>query len=389
MENLQANIHLERLPRTVELVRCGDRARLRYVDERALPGELVMAEATSWRAVVDAIGCLAVRGAPALGVAGAAAVALWADELVARERLARAAGPRAHAGADARGTDRAEYAGVLARVADEVASARPTAVNLRWGVERAMRAARSVLACGEASRQAPENLATSVAYALFSLVKEMEAADEADNRAIGAAGANLLLPGSRVLTHCNAGSLATVFYGTALGVVYAAAARRRVARVFACETRPVDQGARLTAWELARAGVPATVLCDSMAASLMARGAVDAVIVGADRIAANGDVANKVGTYGLAVLAREHGVPFYVAAPVSTIDPETPDGASIPIEERPAQEVMPTPIEGVEVWNPAFDVTPARLVTAVVTEQGVVAPDQAAGLARRRLAAGA
>lgn len=228
-----------------------------------------------------------------------------------------------------------------------------------------------------------------MAYALFSLVKEMEAADEADNRAIGAAGANLLLPGSRVLTHCNAGSLATVFYGTALGVVYAAAASGRVARVFACETRPVDQGARLTAWELARAGVPATVLCDSMAASLMARGAVDAVIVGADRIAANGDVANKVGTYGLAVLAREHGVLFYVAAPVSTIDPETPDGASIPIEERPAREVMPTPIEGVEVWNPAFDVTPARLVTAVVTEQGVVAPDQAAGLARRRLAAGA
>lgn len=179
-----------------------------------------------------------------------------------------------------------------------------------------------------------------------------------------------------MLTHCNAGSLATAFYGTALGVVYAAAEQGKIERVYADETRPVGQGARLTSWELARAGVPCTLVCDNMAASLMAKGEVDAVIVGADRIAANGDAANKIGTYGVAVLARHHGVPFYVAAPTSTIDPAIADGSGIPIEERDASEVLPVAIEGVDVWNPAFDVTPAGLITRIVTERGAFEPDK-------------
>ena len=194
--------------------------------------------------------------------------------------------------------------------------------------------------------------------------------------AIGAHGAALLRQGNRVLTHCNAGSLATAFYGTALGVVYAAAEQGKIERVYADETRPVGQGARLTSWELARAGVPCTLVCDNMAASLMAKGEVDAVIVGADRIAANGDAANKIGTYGVAVLARHHGVPFYVAAPTSTIDPAIADGSGIPIEERDASEVLPVAIEGVDVWNPAFDVTPAGLITRIVTERGAFEPDK-------------
>ncbi|WP_349101259.1 S-methyl-5-thioribose-1-phosphate isomerase [Eggerthella lenta] len=195
-------------------------------------------------------------------------------------------------------------------------------------------------------------------------------------RASSSNGAALLRQGSRVLTHCNAGSLATAFYGTALGVVYAAAEQGKIERVYADETRPVGQGARLTSWELARAGVPCTLVCDNMAASLMAKGEVDAVIVGADRIAANGDAANKIGTYGVAVLARHHGIPFYVAAPTSTIDPAIADGSGIPIEERDASEVLPVAIEGVDVWNPAFDVTPAGLITRIVTERGAFEPDK-------------
>ena len=229
------------------------------------------------------------------------------------------------------------------------------AVNLRWAVERVLGRARVALDGGAAP--------AAVADALFAEAKRMEAEDEAANRAIGAHGAALLRQGSRVLTHCNAGSLATAFYGTALGVVYAAAEQGKIERVYADETRPVGQGARLTSWELARAGVPCTLVCDNMAASLMAKGEVDAVIVGADRIAANGDAANKIG-------------PFYVAAPTSTIDPAIADGSGIPIEERDASEVLPVAIEGVEVWNPAFDVTPAGLITRIVTERGAFEPDK-------------
>ena len=328
-----AKLQLERLPRSVELVRdSGGNAAFRYVDERLLPGELHIGQTSDWRSVVDAVKELAVRGAPAIGIAGAAALALWASESETLEQAESVAG--------------------------QIAEARPTAVNLRWGVDKALAALRDGSQADAAER-------------IFDFVKQMEFQDEAANRAIGANGAQLLPDGARILTHCNAGSLATCYYGTALGVVYAAAEQGKVARVYADETRPVGQGARLTTWELARAG-------DNMAASLMARGEVDAVIVGADRIAANGDTANKIGTYGVAVLAREHGVPFYVAAPTSTIDLAIADGSEIPIEERNASEVLPEPIEGVDVWNPAFDVTPARYITKLITEKGVFDPDMLA-----------
>ena len=350
------NLQLDRLPRTVELVRDADGAvALANVDQRLLPTELRIERTDDWRAAVDAIKTLAVRGAPAIGVAGAAAVALWACN--------EGAGSPTAGG---RWEVSPSFFAHLDRVADEVSDARPTAVNLSWGVRRALRLARTCAAGGAALR--------AIAEELFSEVKRMEAEDEAANRAIGAHGAALLRPGSRVLTHCNAGSLATAFFGTALGVVYAAAAEGKVERVYADETRPVGQGARLTSWELSRVGVPCTLVCDNMAASLMARGEVDAVVVGADRIAANGDVANKIGTYGVAVLARHHGVPFYVAAPESTVDRSIATGAQIPIEERDPAEVLPQPVEGVEVWNPAFDVTPAALVTRIVTERGAFEP---------------
>lgn len=368
-------LHLEQLPRTIALVRAGEGADvslgpaardavsaccragalpdgapvLVLLDQRQLPAREAYLCTTDWREVVDAVRELAVRGAPAIGIAGAAAVALAAAEL----------------GREGDGD------GFLARVEDAariVREARPTAVNLAVGVDRALELAR-----GLAGEGAPSQ---AMADALCDLAQAMVGEDEAANRAIGSYGAALLAPGSRVLTHCNAGSLATAFYGTALGVVYAAAEQGRIERVYADETRPVGQGARLTAWELSRAGVPVTLLCDSMAASAMAQGLVDAVVVGADRIAANGDVANKVGTYGVAVLARHHGVPFYVAAPCSTIDQGCPDGAAIPIEQRDAAEVLPHPIEGVQVWNPAFDVTPASLVSAIVTERGAFAPER-------------
>lgn len=250
--------------------------------------------------------------------------------------------------------------------AEMVKAARPTAINLAWAVDSAMAVVDAALAAGENPQAIEERL--------YGFVQQLIADDEAANRVIGGLGAELLPDDATVLTHCNAGSLATAFYGTALGVVYAAAEGRGVRRVYADETRPVLQGARLTAWELSQAGVPVTLICDDMAASVMASGQVDAVLVGADRIAANGDVANKVGTLGLAVMARHFGVPFYVAAPISTIDARTPSGADIPIEQRDASEVLARPIDGVDVFNPAFDVTPAGLVTKVVTERGVFDP---------------
>lgn len=351
-------LRLDRLPRTVELERDGDgRACFAYVDQRLLPGELSIVRTHDWRAVVRAIETLAVRGAPAIGVAGAAAVAAWACNEGTSEAASHGCaeqGPR--------------FWELLESVAERIAGARPTAVNLAWGVERVAALAREALREGA--------LPSEVAETLFGEAKRMEVEDEAANRAIGAHGASLLPAGARVLTHCNAGSLATVFYGTALGVVYAAAERGGIERVYADETRPVGQGARLSVWELSRAGVPTTLICDGMAASLMAKGQVDAVVVGADRIAANGDVANKIGTYGVAVLAAEHNVPFYVAAPTSTIDFSISDGSLVPIEERDPSEVLPCPIDGVDVWNPAFDVTPARYVSRIVTERGVFLPHE-------------
>ena len=333
-----------------------EEGRLRLIDQRCLPVEYRVLDCTTPGEVATAIRDMAVRGAPAIGCAAAYGLALSA---------ARAAG----AGWDAQ--DRA-----LARAATELRATRPTAVNLGWALDRQ-------LACAAAYRGGS---AADRADALLAEAHAIAAEDEAACRRMGAHGAALLAPGSRVLTHCNAGSLATVSYGTALGVVRAAFAQGRLAHVLVDETRPRLQGARLTAWELQQAGIPCTLIADNMAASFMRRGAVDAVLVGADRIAANGDTANKIGTYGLAVLAQAHGLPFYVVAPVSTIDLRLADGEAIPIEERAADEVThlggqqlaPT---GVAVANPAFDVTPYRWITAIVTEQGIIAPPFAAGLA--------
>jgi methylthioribose-1-phosphate isomerase len=304
---------------------------VRMIDQRLLPGRLAFIEARTVEELCDAICSLAVRGAPALGVAGAMGVALAS---VTGEPVEESAA--------------------------RIVATRPTAVNLAWGVARGLAAGDPV---AEAVRLAAD--------------------DVARNRQLGAHGAALIPEGGRVLTHCNAGALACAGYGTALGVVRAAAEAGRHPSVWVDETRPVLQGARLTAWELDRLGIPATLVADVMAGSLMARGDVDCVVVGADRIAANGDVANKVGTYGLAVLARHHGIPFYVAAPMSTVDRECPTGADIPIERRSADEVVtvegrPIAPAGIAVENRAFDVTPAALITAIVTEEGVFRPDQVA-----------
>ena len=362
------------------------------VDQRALPYELVWIRTEDWREVVDAICTLAVRGAPALGIAGAAAVMLAAFELTDEGEgrvpgnvdAGRGCAPdggdwcapdyggssvnrSGDAAVQKESAPDSDFALRLRQVADEVAKARPTAVNLSWGVRRAMEVAFEALGGGRTPVEA--------AWALYDLTEALIAEDEAVNRAIGRNGAAHLRVlaarkgrALRVLTHCNAGSLATAFYGTALGVVYAAAEEDLIERVYADETRPVGQGARLTSWELARAGIPVTLICDNMAATLMAQGLVDAVVVGADRVTANGDAANKIGTLGVAVLAHHFGIPFFVAVPTSTIDETMATGAEIPIEQRDGAEVLPRPIPGVEVYNPAFDVTPAELITALITE---------------------
>lgn len=353
------NLNLENLPRTIWVEKSGGVPAVGFVDQRLLPGELILVRTSDWREVVDAVKTLAVRGAPAIGVAGAAAVMLAAFEY-------------------SEGTEDAEDGGFdrrLEEAASVIAEARPTAVNLSWGVRRACDTAREARSAGKTPEEAAETL--------YELTEALITEDEAVNRRIGAHGTALLRALAEtgavgrplnILTHCNAGSLATAFYGTALGVVYAAAQEGIINRVFADETRPVNQGARLTVWELARAGVPVTLQCDDMAASLMAEGQVDAVIVGADRIAASGDAANKVGTLGLAIMARYFRIPFYVVAPKSTIDCTTKSGADIPIEERDHAEVLAEPILGVAVRNPAFDVTPYELITAIVTEDGVWNP---------------
>jgi methylthioribose-1-phosphate isomerase len=324
--------HQDPIPPTIEW----RQGRVRLIDQRALPGELRFVECASVDDLCDAISTMAVRGAPALGAAGAFGVALAARTL-SDDANVRAAARR-------------------------LGGARPTAINLTWGVDRAL-----------------EAWERGGADAALAEAERIAAADVAGNRAIGEHGAGLVPQSARVLTHCNAGSLATVGYGTALGVVRAAHEAGKRPRAWVGETRPVLQGARLTAWELDRLGIPVTLIADAMAGSLMASGDVDVVVVGADRIAANGDVANKIGTYPLAVLAREHGVPFVVAAPTSTIDLDTPTGSAIPVEERPPDEVAVVAGEriaptGVAAANRAFDVTPARLVTAIVTERGVLRP---------------
>jgi methylthioribose-1-phosphate isomerase len=331
---------------------------LELLDQRALPEREDVLRLTDVEAIADAIETLAVRGAPAIGCTAAFGIAC----------AAQAAAPDL-------GAQRAAIRTAL----DRLARTRPTAVNLFWALGRMRDVADAALA-------APGATPKSVAGAALDAAQAILAEDLATCRAIGRAGLPLVPQGARIMTHCNAGGLATAGYGTALGVVRAAAEAGRAISVLASETRPFLQGARLTAWELAKDAVPVAVATDGMAGWLMRRGEVDLVVVGADRIARNGDVANKIGTYGLAVLARAHDIPFYVAAPRSTLDLATPDGDAIPIEERGREElatlagrrIVP---DGVPVRHPAFDVTPAELVTAIVTEAGIATPPYAASLA--------
>ena len=329
---------------------------LALLDQTRLPVEEVWNTYTDYRKVADAIRRLVVRGAPAIGVAAAYALCLAAMEY--------------------KGQNPEEFQKSMAAASAELAASRPTAVNLFWALDR-MGLALGAAGCG--------------AEALPILIREAEAIhreDVAMNRAIGAAGAAIVPHGARILTHCNAGAIATGGYGTALGVVRSAFTQGKVEMVYCDETRPLLQGARLTAWELVKDGIPATLITDNLAASLMAQGKIDLVLLGCDRMAANGDFANKIGTYGVAVLAHYHGIPFYSVLPSSTIDLSIPDGSHIPIEQRDASEVthcagVRTAPEGVGVYNPAFDVTPHRLLTGIITEKGVIHPPFAEQLAER------
>ena len=329
---------------------------LALLDQTRLPVEEVWNTYTDYRKVADAIRRLVVRGAPAIGVAAAYALCLAAMEY--------------------KGQNPEEFQKSMAAASAELAASRPTAVNLFWALDR-MGLALGAAGCG--------------AEALPILIREAEAIhreDVAMNRAIGAAGAAIVPHGARILTHCNAGAIATGGYGTALGVVRSAFTQGKVEMVYCDETRPLLQGARLTAWELVKDGIPATLITDNRAASRMAQGKIDLVLLGCDRMAANGDFANKIGTYGVAVLAHYHGIPFYSVLPSSTIDLSIPDGSHIPIEQREASEVthfagVRTAPEGVGVYNPAFDVTPHRLLTGIITEKGVIHPPFAEQLAER------
>jgi methylthioribose-1-phosphate isomerase len=328
------------------------------IDQRKLPLEETYLVCANYRRVIDAITRLVIRGAPAIGIAAAMGVALGALHIRARKM----------------GTFRKR----LGQICREIKAARPTAANLAWGVER--------MAC-LVDNQAKTGAGTETIKAL--LIEESQTIlreDVRTNRDIGRHGQALLKNGDCILTHCNAGALATGGYGTALGIVRSAIATGKKITVLADETRPFLQGARLTAWEMMQSGIPVTLITDSMSGYLMCQGKVNAVIVGADRIAANGDVANKIGTYMVAVLAKAHKIPFYVAAPLSTIDRSTPTGAHIPIEERPPEEVTHCQGRrvapgGVCVENPAFDVTPHRYISAIVTEKGIATRPFKASLA--------
>lgn len=326
------------------------------IDQTRLPGEEVYQRYTDYLSVAEAIRGMVVRGAPAIGVAAAMGVALGAREIAADSQES--------------------FFRHFEQVCQVIGSTRPTAVNLFWGIERMKRVAERLR--GKSIDEIRE--------ALKQEAIQIELEDLAICKAIGKNGAELIPQGATVLTHCNAGGLATAGYGTALGVIRAAHEAGRVVRVFADETRPWLQGARLTTWELMKDNIPVTLISDNMAGFFMAKGEISCCVVGADRIAANGDTANKIGTYSVAVLAKEHGIPFYVAAPVSTFDLSCPDGSHIPIEERPASEVthvrgQAIAPEGVTVRNPSFDVTPARYITAIITEKGVATGDYGSRLA--------
>jgi methylthioribose-1-phosphate isomerase len=325
------------------------------IDQRRLPTEEIWIDYIDYPGVAEAIRTMVVRGAPAIGVAAAFGAYLGARDIDA--------------------DDFDDFFSRFEKVCAELAATRPTAVNLFWALDRMKNFAL-------ASRSYPvADIKIALEYEAMAIADE----DIRFNLAMGRHGEPLIPAQGRVLTHCNAGALATGGYGTALGVIRAAQAAGKNIRVLADETRPFLQGSRLTAWELQKDNIPVTLICDNMAGYLMSKGEIDCVIVGADRIAANGDTANKIGTYTVAVLAKEHDIPFYVAAPISTIDLAIDDGSQIPIEERDAREVThhgdrqvaPT---GVAVRNPAFDVTPARLISAIITERGVVRGDYREGL---------
>jgi len=322
---------------------------VRFIDQTKLPLEESYVLATTYEQVADVIVTMVVRGAPAIGVSAAYGVALGAR--------------------DSKATSIAEFAVEFKTICDKLASTRPTAVNLFWAIDRMKRYFNKLQNSGASLDKIKEKLLAE-AHAMYE-------EDIAACKAMGAFGAEFLPEEGGVLTHCNAGALATCGYGTALGVIRAAVEHGKQIHVYADETRPFLQGARLTAWELLADGIPTTVICDNMAASIMRQGRIQAVVVGADRIAANGDVANKIGTYNVAILAKEHGIPFYVAAPWSTIDLATSTGADIPIEERSPVEVTHhggkqlTP-HNVGICNPAFDVTPAKYIAAIFTERGVL-----------------
>ena len=319
---------------------------VRFIDQTRLPSEEIYVTCTTHEQVADVIRNMVVRGAPAIGVAAAMGIALGVNN------------------------SKAESTGDLERdfdqVCDLIGKTRPTAVNLFWAIRRMREKFESIRI-----RPVPQ-----IKHALIEEAQRMHAQDIAANQAMGRHGAALMPNAGGVLTHCNAGALATAGYGTALGVIRAAVEQGKKIRVYADETRPFLQGSRLTAWELMKDGIPTTVISDNMAGAMMKQGKIGAIIVGADRIAANGDVANKIGTYTVAILAKEHGIPFYVAAPISTVDFACPDGSQIPIEQRNRNEVthiagkqmVPN---GVEVENPAFDVTPAKYVAAIITENGI------------------
>ena len=323
--------------------------KLEMIDQRILPAAFEYLAYDSAVSVAEGIRSMVVRGAPAIGVSAAYGVALGVLHTKAANTAAFVP----------------EFDAICARLA----STRPTAVNLFWAIDRMKKCFAALVASGAALAEIKKKILAE-AHAMYE-------EDIAACKAMGAFGAALLPDEGGVLTHCNAGALATCGYGTALGVIRSAIEQGKKINVFADETRPFLQGARLTAWELMADNIPTTVICDNMAASIMRAGQIQAVVVGADRIAANGDVANKIGTYNVAILAKEHGIPFYVAAPWSTIDLATATGEAIPIEERPAVEVTHhggkqlTP-NGVGIRNPAFDVTPAKYVTAIITERGVL-----------------
>jgi methylthioribose-1-phosphate isomerase len=321
------------------------------IDQRKLPSQEVYVHCKTAPEVARAIKTMVIRGAPAIGVAAAMGIALGM-------RKSKAQGTK-------------QFAVEFTKLCDLMAGTRPTAVNLFWAIARMKR----TFAAGVQAGESTDELRTRLEREAQLIHDE----DVESCKVMGRFGADLVPANARILTHCNAGALATAGYGTALGVIRAAAERGKVVQVFADETRPFLQGARLTAWELLRDNVPTTIITESMAGPLMKRGEVDFIVVGADRIAANGDVANKIGTYTVAMMAHAHGVPFYVAAPLSTIDLDTPDGDGIPIEQRNPREIThfgSTRVapDGAGIWNPCFDITPASLVTGIITERGIARP---------------